>query len=645
MKKLILVVLFYLLVSVCYPRVLICQQERFTWSEIIKLIRKPDVSYEKKIETIKNNGFNCDSTFPDDYPLKLIQIEKNKLLIDSIIEEINRCKKTLTIITKPAFALLYIDREKKGESDKSGIFDITVKPGRYSIKVSKEGYYDSMRTVISGGQEKTEIFELRTRLYTITFDINPQDAEIYMLKENNSFKNKKLSIKDNILNNLKLGEYIFKIKKEGYLSKEQHIYLNKDEIFKIKLDKKIIPFAPENLMSDISQNELTITWDKAPNATKYTVYYSESENVKESHDFVVTEATSFTIKGLPPGTKYFFGVTGLNEEGEESDLSQVIRVVVSPPVKQRPAAPSYVKIISGVNFAFIEWDKVEDVSYYNLYYKEGDFDTTEYSRKSWQKVDRIHTLNRTVDNLKSGEKYSFAVTGVNYVGESDFSKTVTTIIPEKQDTPLQESYIPQKSFLSLEYQDIIRITNSKSLKDGININYVAKFIKWNYEFKKRYSIFLRTGSIKVGLPDEYGNESFAYGGGLKINVLSKDIINLDVRLDLLDLKNERDSSQQQFRRKINWTEYRTGLTGIFYNNSIYSPYIGINYIKINGKLNYDFSDVKKNVSYDFKEDKESEIEYFLGIKINRKNYFMDSEMYLFKDLDNFSFKIGLGRYF
>ncbi|MBI5417420.1 PEGA domain-containing protein [Candidatus Poribacteria bacterium] len=149
-KKTLLVLFFIVLIN---PNFSYCQQNGITWDGIKTLVTDLNLSDEKKIEIIKNSGIDCNSTFPEDYPLKLILYVKNKLIIDAIIEEVNKCRSNLTIITKPVNALIYMEREKKGESNNSGIFEVKVKPGQYLIKASKEGYYDSVRTVMIEKQE------------------------------------------------------------------------------------------------------------------------------------------------------------------------------------------------------------------------------------------------------------------------------------------------------------------------------------------------------------------------------------------------------------------------------------------------------------------------------------------------------------
>jgi len=85
--------------------------------------------------------------------------------------------------------------------------------------------------------------------------------------------------------------------------------------------------APINIeIESYTDNSVVITWEKAPNALMYYVYYwTESwidGSYEQESDFI--EWNSVEITDLIEWTDYYFTVTSLDENGEESSFSEEI---------------------------------------------------------------------------------------------------------------------------------------------------------------------------------------------------------------------------------------------------------------------------------------------------------------------------------
>jgi hypothetical protein len=76
--------------------------------------------------------------------------------------------------------------------------------------------------------------------------------------------------------------------------------------------------------------QATLAWDEVPDATSYNVYWSASPRVNRNNGNKISniKRPATTIKGLQPGTTYYFVVTtikGKAESQESEELSFTIK--------------------------------------------------------------------------------------------------------------------------------------------------------------------------------------------------------------------------------------------------------------------------------------------------------------------------------
>jgi hypothetical protein len=81
--------------------------------------------------------------------------------------------------------------------------------------------------------------------------------------------------------------------------------------------------GPPEIDDSARTREITLTWDRVPGATSYNVYWSASPGVTRRNGNKVSDIKNpgTTIKGLKPGTTYYFVVTTVkgSEESPESE--------------------------------------------------------------------------------------------------------------------------------------------------------------------------------------------------------------------------------------------------------------------------------------------------------------------------------------
>ena len=86
-------------------------------------------------------------------------------------------------------------------------------------------------------------------------------------------------------------------------------------------NKDIVSTAEQaSLMGDSATGQVTLTWDKVPNATSYNVYWSVSPGVNRHNGNRISNVKNpVTITGLKRGNTYYFVVTTVNEFGESKE--------------------------------------------------------------------------------------------------------------------------------------------------------------------------------------------------------------------------------------------------------------------------------------------------------------------------------------
>jgi predicted phage tail protein len=95
-------------------------------------------------------------------------------------------------------------------------------------------------------------------------------------------------------------------------------------------EKKLVKKKPEPLPPHVgTDKKVTLAWDNVPNATSYNIYWDNSPGItKKSAKKISNVKNPHTIKGLKPGTTYYFVVTSVNELGE-SEVSEEISYTVA----------------------------------------------------------------------------------------------------------------------------------------------------------------------------------------------------------------------------------------------------------------------------------------------------------------------------
>ena len=110
----------------------------------------------------------------------------------------------------------------------------------------------------------------------------------------------------------------------------------------VRTNPQIYPNAPYNVEATAGDGNVSLTWGNVSTATSYRIYYSTSSGVGTSSDNNVSFTadmdedssdftSTYTINGLTNGTIYFFVVTAIDEEGDESSASAQVSATPALP--------------------------------------------------------------------------------------------------------------------------------------------------------------------------------------------------------------------------------------------------------------------------------------------------------------------------
>jgi fibronectin type 3 domain-containing protein len=128
-----------------------------------------------------------------------------------------------------------------------------------------------------------------------------------------------------------------------------------------------VPPAPAGVTATPGDTEVTITWNAAPGAASYNLYWATSSGVTPTNGAKIPGATSpYLQTTLIDGTTYYYIVAALNAVGESLPSPQV-SAMPAPPVTV-PGAPAGVTATAGDGQVTISWDPVAGATSYNIYW-------------------------------------------------------------------------------------------------------------------------------------------------------------------------------------------------------------------------------------------------------------------------------------
>ncbi|MBI5392523.1 fibronectin type III domain-containing protein [Candidatus Woesearchaeota archaeon] len=160
--------------------------------------------------------------------------------------------------------------------------------------------------------------------------------------------------------------------------------------------------SPQGLTAKkIGFNEIQLTWQLNPKATKYKIYLNTSENDKSNGKAIAEQATNeYTIKELAADTEYEIQVNCIDNQNKESKLSEVLLVkTIKKPLEIKFAQAQDISKTSAV----INWITTEDANSTVMYGKTNSLNLIQ--------ADSELTKNHSIIliNLDENTKYNYKV--------------------------------------------------------------------------------------------------------------------------------------------------------------------------------------------------------------------------------------------
>lgn len=150
-----------------------------------------------------------------------------------------------------------------------------------------------------------------------------------------------------------------------------------------------------------------IKWGKNEGSTlkEYWIYRGDSEKIPAAVYFKVNgNVLTFTDKDLKNNTTYYYAVRGVDTDGLESGLSEVIQITTKP----LPKPPAGIKSQLSEGKALLSWEAngEKDIKGYNIYKKGGIWGDTKlitvpenvYEMKIEEKAKTINIYITAIDN-------------------------------------------------------------------------------------------------------------------------------------------------------------------------------------------------------------------------------------------------------
>ncbi|MBE6787015.1 MAG: fibronectin type III domain-containing protein [Ruminococcaceae bacterium] len=151
---------------------------------------------------------------------------------------------------------------------------------------------------------------------------------------------------------------------------------------------------PNLKASSIKTASVKLKWSKTKGATSYKIY--RSTNKKTWKSIKSTKSTSYTVKKLTAGKKYYFKIRAY-KKGKKSPYSKIITVTPKPSKVTGISAKS--KTCTQINLA---WKKVSGATGYKVYIYNGN-------TKKWKNLKTTKSTSYTVKGLGVGTSYKFRI--------------------------------------------------------------------------------------------------------------------------------------------------------------------------------------------------------------------------------------------
>lgn len=266
----------------------------------------------------------------------------------------------------------------------------------------------------------------------------------------------------------------------------------------------------------------TISWQKAPDAYGYMIWYGPLGAETSFEDMVIG-----TTYDVPMGLGRDFQVTviAITNSNRMYEIGHLYNVAGSTPDTDSGSSsdnryPTNFKAVSGNKKVTLSWDKADNADYYTLYYRRATSST-------WLKVNQRLTKSAVnVNGLTNGVEYEFKIvtdggyeSGVLKIAPSTTSTTVRAPDPvgSDSDVSLDENYASLTSVTSTQRGQVVVSWNNIGAP-GYRI-YIAEGTSSTYKYCGTYD---GTRATLTRFGNGSSAKSFTSGQTYKVRIVRSD---------------------------------------------------------------------------------------------------------------------------
>jgi len=165
--------------------------------------------------------------------------------------------------------------------------------------------------------------------------------------------------------------------------------------------------APPILSSMKNESRIMLIWNEVPVAKSYNIY-------RDGNLVTFSQSNSFE-DAMPPGEKYCYEISSIDQYGIESERSNkhCTKVPILP--------PTGLTADGAVSAMHLNWNNVEGAVYYKVYEKVG--------QDSLQFIEKVKSTQYTVRNLDFGADKCYLVTALDPENEeTEFSPSACNVV-------------------------------------------------------------------------------------------------------------------------------------------------------------------------------------------------------------------------
>jgi len=187
----------------------------------------------------------------------------------------------------------------------------------------------------------------------------------------------------------------------------------------IEFETLDVPQKPSNLEAfALSVDSIELSWNAVQKAKYYVLYICEDIRGRQSCDSLSsTNNTKYMHSGLKANKEYKYGIVAKNAAGPSDTVYIEKKTLILPPSKIKKEEEF------GLDSVKISWQKSEGASYYRIYRKEDNGDSS--------LVGNYVSKSEWIDNkIEAKKKYSYYVASVSEDGKENIStETVKHLTP------------------------------------------------------------------------------------------------------------------------------------------------------------------------------------------------------------------------